>query len=193
MALGCKKSDPKVNNSYQPVNKDTYWKYDNNAKLTSGTSVRTMTGESAVLNGKTYYKFTVANSNGSTQFGWYGQINGNYFLYEDIPGIGGFETLYLKENATVGETWANDAANNGATFHRVSGKIIEKNIDHVVGGKTYNNVIHTRLITQYKAASASVYTDVQTLDYYVAKGIGIIEATESTGASGIRVLEYAVK
>jgi hypothetical protein len=194
--LGCKKSETeqpeKLGDSYQPVTKGTYWKYDNTAKLTFGTSVRTMTGETEVFNGKTYYKFTAVNEKGGSQSGYYGQSNGDYFLY-DPTFLGGYEMLYLKENAAVGDTWIHTAATVSGFNHRISGKIVDKGIVYVVGGKTYNNVIHTQIITQQSAAGSDVFTNIQTLDYYIAKGIGIIEASESTGASGIKIMEYAIK
>lgn len=193
LMIGCKKGNEKVNDSWQPVTRGSYWKYDNTANLTSGTSVRTMTGETQVFNSKTYYAFTSAHDKGGTQSAYYGQNNGDYFLYEVMAGFGGFETLYLKENAAVGETWVHDAANLNGVRYRISGKTVEKNIAYVVAGKTYNNVIHTQLITQYSAAGSDVFTNVQTLNYYIAKGIGIIEAGDSTGATRIKLMEYAIK
>jgi hypothetical protein len=197
LMFGCKKGNneqpEKVNDSWQPVTKGSYRKYDNTAKLTSGTSVRTMTGETQVFNGKTYYAFTSVNDKGGTQSAYYGQNNGDYFLYEVTPGIGAFETLYLKENAAVGEIWFYDAANLNGVKYRIAGKTVEKDIAYLVGGKTYNNVIHTQLVTQYSSTGSDPFTNVQTLNYYLVKGIGIIEAGESTGASGIKLMEYSIK
>ena len=191
--FGCKKGQDqqpeKLGDSYQPVSKGTYWKYT----TVSGTSVRTMTGETAAFKGKTYYKFTAEFSYKDASTAYYGQQNGDYFIYSVEPVVGENEALHLKENAAVGDTWIQDvAAYNGIKVRNV-GKIIEKNITHVVAGKTYNNVIHTQLLVQSSSAGSTVYNDAQTINYYVAKGIGIIEVNDTTGASILKLTEYVIK
>nr|WP_294792932.1 hypothetical protein [uncultured Mucilaginibacter sp.] len=191
--FSCKKSDnqqpEKLGDSYQPVTKGTYWKYT----TASGTSVRTMTGETAVFKGKTYYKFTAEYNYKDASVAYYGQQNADYFIFSVEPVVGENEALHLKENAAVGDTWIQDvAAYNGIKVRNV-GKIIEKNITHVVLGKTYNNVIHTQLLIQSSPSGSTVYSDAQTINYYIAKGIGIIDVNDSTGPSILKLTEYSIK
>ena len=179
----------KLGDSYQPVTKGTYWKYN----TASGTSIRTMTGETAVFKGKTYYKFTAEFNYKGASLAYYGQQNGDYFLYSVEPVIGEDEALYLKENAAVGDTWIQDVASYNGIKVRNIGKIIEKNINRVVLGKTYNNVIHTQILVQSSPLGSTTYSDAQTINYYIAKGIGIIDVSDSTGPSILKLTEYAIK
>jgi hypothetical protein len=151
-----------------------------------------MTGETQMFNGKTYYQFIALNDKGGSQSAYYGQQNGEYFMYEILFGVP-FETLYFKESAAIGETWTNTNFAATGTNYKITGKIVEKGIQHVVLGKTYNNVVHTQLLIQYGTPSSGIYIDMQTSNFYLVKGIGIIDGNGASGASSMKLMEYAIK
>lgn len=66
-----------------------------------------------------------------------------------------------------------------------------------VQGKTYNNVIHTRLVLTYDVYGSTL--DAMAYDYFTAKGIGIIKVRSEglTLLSGFSacsdLIDYSIK
>ena len=160
--------------------------------LSKGTvfSTITMTGATMTLNSRTYYEHkTVLEQLGTESAGYFSSENG-----EVRTSAGNNESLFLKENAAIGETWIAliaDGSSSGPVYqepYRVIGKIVEKGINYTVAGKTYTNVIHTKHVRQYSSGATS-----DLYDYYIAKGVGMIERKNPDGSSSTALLEYSVK
>ncbi len=195
--FSCKKNEQlenstqpeKLGDNYQPTTKATYWKYN----TASGTLTRTMTGETAVFRGKTYYKALNEYNYKDPAINYYCIVNGDYFMYQVDPIVGEIEQLYFKENAAIGDTWISNTSTLNGVEHQQKFTLIAKNITHVVLGKTYNNVIHVQILNQQKFPGSNVYTDAQTINQYIAKGIGIIDVNDITGPSIFKLTDYAIK
>lgn len=187
---GTSKSD-----SYQPVTKDSYWKFNGTIAGKAETQTHTIPGTTAIFNGKTYYAVNVISSNSGASTAYYYHGNDNYTNRGTAGGVT-VEYLYLKDNYAVGKTWTAPMTDNGSINSvpaQVVGKIVEMGATKAVSGKTFTDVVHTQLLVQYDLGSG--FETIQTLDYYIAKGIGIIEADSK--ASGITsssiISDYSIK
>ena len=176
IGFSCKKNNEpatSVNDSYQPVTKGSYWKYKLGFTQPTIYTV-TMTGGTELINGRLYYKYNTS-INEQASFG-----SGAFYSANGIVMSKGSDNIFLKENAALAETWP---YGNG-TFM----KVLEKGISHNVEGKVFNNVIHLKYIKQI---SAGVTVDLG--DYYIAKGIGMIEQRSSDNVNFSLLTEYVIK
>jgi hypothetical protein len=176
----CKKSTVDVSNfiatsdSYLPVSSGTTWTY--NVSGVTGTTVIKMTGSTTVINGKTYFNATSTSSQGSSP----GYIYASNHLYATrgsnaAAGITA-ELQLFNDTAKVGYSWISSPSDNGS-FNgypvRTINTIKEINITKTVGSKTFTNVMHTFIDLQYDYGTG--FQSFITYDYYLAKGVGIIE------------------
>jgi len=190
---GATTGDP-IEGNYQPVTKDSYWKYAS-ADLGSDpdTTTTIMLGTTATYDGKSFKvasnKFASETETGTINF----YHSGYTYSVREISETDTSEILYLKADAAVGATWNADLY-NPATDSKGIGKIIEKGITKVVKGKTFNNVVHTRVELQVKE-STGLFTTASTVDFYIAKDVGIIE--EDVAIFGItgktELFDYSIK
>lgn len=160
--------------TYQPLTAGSTWVYKNTDSLTVDTNTVTMTSSTQTI-GNNIFHLATSLENGSTDQGYYGI---NHHLYTMTDQQSGFQLAYLDDTKPVGGTWGISYSDSTGTL-RLTGTTIEKNINHTVLGKTYNNVIHTRLTFQLSiAADPSGGLDMSgyfTSDFYIASNIGIIE------------------
>jgi hypothetical protein len=203
---GCKLRDPDFSNSgdtksdsYQPVTKGSYWKFNDKIGGTTATQVEThtMTGGTETFNGKTYYTINLTSAVLNNALNYYYHGNDSYSVRSTSAAAGATaEYVYLKDNYAIGKTWTapftDDGSLNGVPAQTI-GQIVEKGITKIVSGKTFTDVIHTKLLIQYDLGNG--FETIQTLDYYIAKGVGIIEAdSEGAGITSTSVLtDYSIK
>lgn len=190
--------------TYQPTSKNSFWKY----KLTGafpGETTLTSTGESRTVNNLPCIVFTststISSSNGE---GFFSIKDHNYYTIQKgtSPNTGAsFDVnfLYLNDTASEGYTWNYKAGQGNGFTAYIAGEIEEKGITMAVEGKTYKDVIHTKVELQYEIPLMGTLT-LATYDYYVAKNIGIIKLdTEgnpilSPGAhSEMNLIDYSIK
>jgi len=188
---------PGTNNTgYQPFNSGSYWKYVATGSITD-EQTQTLTGKAASINGKTYYEMSQNSKTLGTSLGYFNADDGVYKLRASTYINGAtIELTYLDANKAVGETWTAPMTDNGQVNGvpaRVLGKIIEKGISHTVSGKSYSDVIHTQIDVQYDMGGFDTYS---TYDMYIAKGVGIIETSNSVLGqkfSDVKLVEYSIK
>lgn len=187
----------KGSDSYQPATAGSYWKYSGTAAGVAETSTFTVTGKTKVFNNKTYVEVTQASQNFGNQTGYFYIGDGSYAQRAStyINGIT-VELQYLKTNLEVGSTWTANITDNGQLNGipaRIIGKVLEKDAKRTVNGKSFANVIHTSLDLQY---NISGFSTVMTYEFYVAKGVGIIEIKSTSGGtvmSSSKITEYKIK
>jgi hypothetical protein len=158
----------------------------------------TMTGGTITINNKLYYKATDVIDTLSG-FAYFYHGNDTYSYRSNVINPGSvLEYVYLKDNVAIGTTWTepitDDGQYAGIPAH-ILGKIVEKDITQTVSGKMFTNVIHTELLLQYDTGGG--FKTYQTMEYYIAKGIGIILInTKNTLSSTIMtdgpLTDYAV-
>ena len=170
--------------SYQPVSTGSTWTYNNQVLgIADYTSTIKMTGATTTINGNKYYAYNMTSAQLGAATGYYAQ-GGNMYRSRGTSLQAGVtvDMLYLDNNKAVGTTWT-DKINDSGTVNgvpgRFVGKILEKNISKTIGGHTFNNVIHVTLDLQYDYAQGGGFETVMTYDYYVAKGVGLIEMDAS--------------
>lgn len=181
----CKLDPPDMSNipdtteGYQPVTKGCSWTY--HQTYSTGVSIDEvikMNGSHTVINGKTYYAATdKADSVIRTSYFYHG--NGNYSLRSAVMGDGTvIEYLYYKDDTAEGQTWTAPVTDSGklAGFPaQIVGKIVKQDTSMVVGSMTFKHVAHTQLQLQYDTGYGVGFETYQLLDFYIAKGAGIIE------------------
>lgn len=151
----------------------------------------TMTGETLTSNALLFYKATAIKE--THDYGnYFYHDNGDYLMMGALTGVIE-QSRYFKDDLQVGQTWENTGVTYGYPI-KIVGKIIEKGINRTVSGKQYTNVVHSQLnITQ--SVSGGPYVDFQTSDFYIAKGIGLIEIrnVSTRGSDYSELTEYSIK
>jgi hypothetical protein len=193
---------------YQPTTKGSVWKLSKIIRsfpagqapvTTTQAQVTTMTGETLKINNKTYYAATTT-IDATKGYTYYYHGNDTYSYRSDLIAIGvTMEYIYLKDNYAIGQTWTAPVTDNGILNGfkaQIVGQIAEKGISLTVGTKTYADVIHTKLKFQYDTGSG--FDTYQDIEYYIAKGVGIIYVTtedhlSSDNKSGTSLTESIIK
>lgn len=176
----CKKDDndspviPGISANYSPLTVGSNWTYS----LTEGNSPAdtfklTVTDKDTAISGRTYK--VLSSSNGSEN-NYLARADSDYYRFSSFAGIGSIEELYLKDNRPVNSTWTNTASFTipGSPVPvpftaDLTYTVKEKDIDHVVSGKTYNNVIHINVTINVSSLNFGQG------DFYYAKNTGLIE------------------
>jgi hypothetical protein len=165
--------------TYQPVTTGSTWSYRNetfaigdigDAEL--DTTVNTMTAATKIYNGKTFHKLTSVTGieTESTYFGFTDHVYYNHSFNAEADAE--LELPYLNEESAVNGTWTTPLTVTEGPESQLKGTIVEKNINKTILGKSYANVIHSKLELQSKIGG--VFTTVFTFDFYVAKNIGVV-------------------
>ena len=205
LMAGCKLDKPDyanffaTANTYQPVTTGSYWTYQENASGDLDTSTTIITGFTTAINGRVYYQASTSYRSQvlPTDSGYFSN-SGHIYTELGKSGSDAFETYYLNDTTAVNGSWiskVNDSGTLGGFPARFAGQIVEKNISKTVNGKTFVNVIHTKVYLQQIEAGGTTYTTTIAFDYFVAKGIGIIEEDASgTDFTTVRtILDYSIK
>lgn len=180
---GCKKdvkSPVSLSDSYFPVTKGSSWSYSDAIQgLGTDTVSTTLTDDSTTLNGKI---FRIASS--ASTFKGHGT---DYFYAAKHAYI--FRSLNAYADKTIELQVYNDTAAikqgnisvptddgfDDTLPVRTVNTIEEINLTRVIGGKTFSNVIHTHVDFQYDYEDGNGFHTNFTYDFYLAKGVGIIE------------------
>ena len=188
--------------TFQPISKNSYWKYHETGTFTGDFTI-TSTGEKRSVNGINYSVFSATPGTTISEelFGTSGHDLYQFFegpIPNSTTGIS-MNMLYANDTASVGYTWNNTAGQaNGLTAY-TPGIILEKGISLTVGGKTYDNVIHSQIVLQYEYPIVGIVS-VATYDYFIAKNVGIVRIVSvgdpvmSPGVSTTSdLVEYSIK
>ena len=169
--------------SYLPVTAGSSWNYHDDAN-TNGNSTVTMTGATAIFNGKTYFVATsVSAKDGSSSTGYFYAGNHIYSIRGSHIEPGVTDELQIgDDNVAAGYTWTSVPTDDGH-FEGFDAQTVntvkEKNITKIVNGVAFSNVIHTQINFLIGSESNAVY------DIYLAKGVGLIQ--QDTRAYGLLV------
>jgi len=114
--------------------------------------------------------------------------------FETVPTVvdGIVSLIYLKENATVGDTWdtsIQQSANGLNYTTRYQTEFVEKLTSHTVKGTSYPDVVHNQLSTYTTLGGSETLFSVDS--YYWAKGVGLIDITGTT--YDVKLTSYDVK
>lgn len=188
---------------YLPQTKGTYLKYREIAGSATDTISDNYTGNTSTINGIVYYELVSASNLMGVNTAYTAISNHMYHqrgtpLGQSTP----VDFLFLEDNLAVGSSWTAPLSDNGLVNGmpaQIVGTITEKNVNRTVSGKTFNYVIHTTLQIQYDLGSGFINYGVY--DYYIAKGVGVIEcdANIPTGigmpsvTTSTYIIDYAIK
>jgi hypothetical protein len=180
--FGCKKdSNPAPSGEYLPLTDGSTWKYNYVSDGgTTDTLIVKMTGGTTLIDGKTYYNAASTYRQGTSP-GYFYAGNHLYATRTADQGFGSIELQLLNDTASVGYQWLTIPTADGTlggTPVRTINTIKEKNITRTLNGKTFTNVIHTQVQLQYNNGSG--FGTAVTYDFYLAKGIGLIENDANT-------------
>jgi len=207
----CNHSDNNPAHIYQPITPGSYWKY----KVQSGNSpseslTETVTPDTANFQGKIYHKTTGRlNSTDSLRIFYYAKSGSKYYVRSSLAAKSAYdlnvEILYLDESKPAGSKWIflNDSSKMFKTIGTCA--ILAKGISKTINGKLFKDIIHSRATLSIgmkmgKELGISPDLDlnlsnlVQTfiIDFYVAKGIGIVESDMSSAAAPQTVVKQTI-
>lgn len=186
-------------NSYFPLTAGSWWKYKDS--LTGTTSVGTVTSRTKSIN-NILYTALVSVMGTQSDTSWAASPQPNYYMTAKgvSPSGGSYDILfhYLNDTASVGYHWEYNAGNGNGFTALIKTTIIAKNLTMTVAGKTYNNVIQTRLDLTYDVLGSPM--DFGYYTYFIAKGVGVIKVRSDLSMMGIPILqtssdliEYSIK
>jgi hypothetical protein len=187
--------------TYLPLTAGTYWDYslqtDNQAP---GKSKLTVLSVHKNFDGKKYTAVQSIRGKYNADTLYYNQTQHSYYIYTNEGTSNSdavkVQILFLKDNASVGDTWSQSAGSaNGQTL-TCYGQIKEKNISVTVNGVTFDHVIHTYI--EIRKPILFFYVVVYKQNYYVAKNIGIIknisnQLQPSNSTTTSTIINYAIK
>jgi hypothetical protein len=194
----CKKdsnNQPKpVAETYQPLTAGSTWKYLSTSDGERDTATNTLTGETKIINNKTYYTVTSVSTGEAPEKVYFNVDNKVYSIIQTDAETGEqLELQYLKEDAAIGSSWTSPIPGSSLPAQMV-GNVVEKGINKTINSKTYSNVIHTRLLVQVDSGQG--FETFMTYNFYVAKGIGLIGIYGDLGGNPIvntELLSYNIK
>lgn len=202
LIAGCRTGHNKTSDSYRPITAGSTWKYKLEVQGIPAPDEVTVTAdnETHTYKGKTYYRTSSRSKlNDSTGYEWFAVSGDLYYQRTIKPGAkfddaANDEVLYLDASKPAGVNWeqAGDSLSvvKMAMKMATTAQIVEKNVSKTVNGKVFNNVIHSRrTITMHLnlGTDMDIKTGADTslnlgninqtisIDYFLAKGIGIIE------------------
>ncbi|HEY4327046.1 MAG TPA: hypothetical protein VGN20_23875 [Mucilaginibacter sp.] len=179
---GCKKdtgNQPSSADSYFPTTAGSSWRYfDIVQDGTKDTIIVKMTNQTAIFNGKTYTAATTMSRQSGAGTEYFYAAN-HLFALRALNAYAGttVEFKMFNDTAAVGSSLISSPTDDGLVDGvpaRTVNTIVAKNLTRTIGGKTYTNVIHTEVDFQYDYSGG--YSTGFTYDFYLAKGIGVIES-----------------
>jgi hypothetical protein len=195
LTLGaCKKNNDQLtenkprNDSYQPLTAGSAWTYKNTINVGSGLighDSYEASAETKKIGDKTYIVLKAGNGKET----YFQQAGNKYSTLVNLAGNDLLPLEYLDVSATAGTTWTNSVG-----LYQLKTTIVEKNLTKVILGKSYNDVIHTTV--EYQEKDGANFKTQLFMDFYAAKGVGIIQ----TGVSNLQfeisrseLTDYAIK
>lgn len=180
------------NGDYFPTAVNNSWKFQdsNNVNYSSLKQIGIQN-----LNGYTYSKFDqvgeILSWNGNEQI-LIRKDGGNYYVRvpeteTETVANSGYEYTLLKDNVPVNTTWSGSFTWTTTTtlpgypsfqdsdIFKYEAKILAKDVQAVVNGKTVNNIIKVR----YSFINTSNYDNYKGVEIWYAKNIGIVKYTEN--------------
>jgi len=183
LLFACNKDEeeptPPPPTNYQPISAGSYWTYSG---FDGGPSFNvTMTGTTDTLSGLPYVEF----SHSLYGTGGFRKEGGVYYNLFDFSGSI-VEFPYMKDNEPVLHTWDYIATFNG-TNTRLRYTILERDVDKVVFGRLFRDVIVVQTDTYYDLGGGFDSVFVTTESWY-ANDIGLIFSDISD--QGMTFLEF---
>lgn len=182
--------------TYLPLTKNTFWKYLDSAS--GDITTMTVLGLTKTINGKLYTAVLSSNSL-QTDTGYMTRQGADYFTYAEVnngASSGNFLFHYLNDTAAVGSSWEYVAGQGNGFTAYFKTVVVERSLSRTVHGKSYANVIHTRMYLSYDLGER---VDAGYYDYYIAKDVGIIQAKGNLGMFGTQftvssdLIDYQIK
>lgn len=220
----CKSGNGSLSDSYQPVTAGSTWTYkiEMQGAASPEEVTTTIDNETQTYEGRKYYRAkTTFKLNDSITYNWLATSADRYYQRTIKPGAkfgdrANEELLYLDATKPVGANWERAADSlsvmkMGANMSAIA-QVVEKDVSKTVNGIVFNHVIHSRRTVTMKLnmgmdlnmgndADTSAFnlnnmSQTITADYYLAKGIGMIEMDMAVGKSlsaKQTLLKYNVK
>ncbi len=168
-----------ANDSYLPTSTGSSWTYQSKLTGTVESTEAHISGAITPINGQNYYEVRSATKGKENTLQYYYVKDKKYkIMATTVQEKVTVEFFLLDDNLKVGDKWtakmSPDGLVNGVPGRTVS-KIIESGITKTVLNKTYQNVIHTHMTVQYDFGLGDGFRDYGAYDYYLAKGVGLIQ------------------
>ncbi len=172
-------------NSYHPLTAGSTWTYKDSTTGTLNTIVST--GKTKVIDGRTY---TIVTDPQVSDSAYMSNTGANYYLLGEgtTPNLGAsFKIVfhYLNDTAAVGTTWRYNAGHGNGVTAYITPTVMARNLTLNIEGRTYTNVVHTRLKWEYEFGGMTL--EMANYDYFTAKGVGIVRVRSFLDAMGTKL------
>lgn len=183
--------------TYLPLTANTQWKFKDS--LTSDQTTLQVLNTTKVFDGRQYTAVLGSNSQQTDTF-YMAHQGADYFNYAEVDNgtsSGRFLFHFLNDTAAVGRSWEYVAGQGNGFTAYFKTTILERGISRTVGTHNFNDVIHTRMELSYDIMGERMSFGFY--DYYVAKGIGIVQVKSRLGGFGAYmstssdIIEYQIK
>jgi hypothetical protein len=186
---------------YFPTTAGSFWHYTSSdpAATAEDTVRNTSDNATGTINGVPYTLF-ISDTDFGTDSSFYRKGSGEYHQFGDIDMAGiasnvvAMDFIFLKDNVPVGTEWESDegpAITGSDTVNmKLKSSIAEKNVNVVLDGKVYKDVI--KVLNTEQVELATGWTTVISYETWYARGIGLINVTAPAPAYGFRLTSYNV-
>jgi hypothetical protein len=183
-----KKYTPVLNNGtsndYFPTTNFSSWTYNNS--IINDTTTLQVLGTDKNIVGNSYRQFLMQipllSIKDTVHFRK--DMAGNYYTYDTIGAGAKTEYQFLKDYASVGNTWESPTV--AATYQSTPTTVKyvftlkRKNVKRTIGTNTIDSIIIVQAETQYLISGN--YTTTNTVEYSYAKSVGLVNV-QQTGAT----------
>lgn len=180
-------------NQYMPTTTGTTWTYN----TPNGLMVETITKDTTII-GNVYRKHDVTFSAIPGRVFFNALRNSGNTCYGIVDDNGVLKEIVNLKDAVVGESWTYSISGvqNGTPYvANYKAKIGARDLTQSVGSSSYSNVIRVD-ITIDIVSNGVTYANAGTKNIFYAKGVGLIQATETTGTNTIvaqQLISYSIK
>ena len=184
-------------NTYLPTTTGSSWTYVSDLPGNTEPAEAHITGVITKINGLDYFELKSSTPGKENSLQYYYVKDHSFKILATTEHTATTVEMYcLKDDLPVGGEWTGSPSASGSINGvpaRTLGKIIEIGIDKTVLGNNYKNVIHTQVIIQYDYGSG--FENSGTYDFYLAKGIGLIETDSNIlgFVSSSKLSSYTIK
>jgi hypothetical protein len=195
--VACKKGEtPSAEvQKFMSLTAGSTWDYQSTNNVTTAVTNNTMTSTNrdSTIESRVYHVFTNSNGAGND---YYNITGSDYYTFRNLgavlPGTSNVQSIYLKDNAAKGDSWAQGINITVPGIQapvpvNFTNTITNKDLTKTVNGTNYTNVIHvTTTISVTGLPANTIVTDIQS--FYAPK-VGLIESKYklTSGALGINV------
>lgn len=173
-----------ASDSYLPITKDSYWLLQDSTDE-SLIYRFVATGEKKQFSDINYDLVLSTDGAGTEDPHYFARKGDEYYMLldmEEFGGTGTFNMLYLIDKKNAGFEWTKSTGTFNGIPGTIKGRIMAKASSVTWKGKTYSDVVHTKV--DLVSTMFGLEVVLTTYEFYSAKGIGFVKLHNSIASNG---------